>query len=283
MNTAHGAAPVLDGAFNIAPLTDSQFSEFQKMIFDIAGIHMSDAKKALIAGRLLKRLRHYHFHSYGEYLELVSHETGNEEERQVLVNQLTTNETYFFRESKHFDFLRDTVLPHWKGGKFRVWSAASSSGEEAYTISMILAENFGYGGWEIFGSDINEEVLADAVNAVYPLEDSENIPEPFLKKYCLKGVRSMEGFFTINHELRNNVSFGKINLNTDLPPDLGKFQIIFLRNVMIYFNREKKAEIVNRIIEHLTPDGYLIVGHAESLHGITDRVKAKAPTIYQKI
>lgn len=265
----------------VTPITDDEFNTFRGMIFDLAGIHMSEAKKALVAGRLLKRLRHYSLKSYAEYLEIVQ---KDEEESQIMVNQLTTNETYFFREPKHYEYLTNNILPEYKDKHdFRLWSAAASSGEEAYTIAMVLSEFFGLKGWSIFGSDINEDVLEDAAQGVYPLEESENISPELLKKYCLKGVRSMQGYFTITPEIKKNISFARVNLNTTLPPEIPEFDTIFLRNVMIYFNRETKMQIIDRLIDKIRGNGYLIVGHAESLHGLTDRVKLQSPTIYKKI
>ncbi len=270
-------------ALKIQPLTDQEFSQFQKMIYDWAGIHMTEAKKALVAGRLMKRLRHYNINSYGAYLKILN-KGENAAEKQVLIDLLTTNETYFFREPKHFEFLRDTVLPSYRSAEtFRVWSAACSSGEEVYTIAMILADHFGFSGWEIMGSDINQAVIEEARDGIYLLEDAENIPRDYLKKYCLKGVRSQAGRFTIIKELRERITFRQINLIEPLPGDIGMFDMIFLRNVMIYFNRETKQKIVERLIQVMKPTGYLLVGHAESLHGVTDRVKTVIPTVYKKV
>lgn len=259
-------------------LKESEFSEIRKLIYKWAGISLTDNKRALVSGRLLKRIRNYKLNSFDEYIQKIK---NSEEEKQIFINLLSTNETYFFREPKHFDYLRDQIIPMYQSTrKIRVWSAASSSGEEIYTIAMVLAE-YHNGPWEIFGSDINEEMLHLANRAVYPMEDAVKIPEKFLKKYCLKGVKSQEGFFTIDKSLKKNIRFMKINLNQNLP-DIGQFDIIFLRNVMIYFNRETKMEILNRLIPKLGPDGYFIVGHAENLHGLTTDLMAEVPTIYRR-
>lgn len=274
-----------EGHFNplqMEPLTDSQFHEFQKMIYDWAGISLSEAKKALVAGRLMKRLRHYNINSYGEYLKIVKN-PQNKEEKQIMIDLLTTNETYFFREIRHFNFVEQKVLPyHRKGEFFRAWSAACSSGEEAYSLALILADFFGFQGWEVFGSDISTRMLEEARLGIYPLEEAENIPTHLLKKYCLKGVKSQEGRFTIIPEVKQNVRFEYLNLIEPFPVNLGSFDIIFLRNVMIYFNNETKKDIVERIIQYLKPTGYLIVGHAETLHGVSDKVRPIEPTIYTR-
>lgn len=265
----------------VKQLSDREFDKFRQLIYEWAGIHMSEAKKALVAGRLLKRLRYYKLASYGEYLNMLLN-TENKLEKQIVIDLLTTNETYFFREPKHFEYLAQVIVPQRNvNEKFRVWSAASSSGEEIYTIAMVLADGIKNGNFEIMGSDINEEVLEKARQGVYPMERTKDIPPEYLKKYCLKGVRSQEGKFLINKELRSKTKFMKINLNASLP-NIGSFDVVFLRNVMIYFNKETKKAIVERILTTIKPGGYLIVGHAESLHGVTDMVTSDGPTVYKK-
>ncbi|MDH4201134.1 MAG: protein-glutamate O-methyltransferase CheR [Spirochaetia bacterium] len=264
------------------PLTEKEFTQFQKMIYEWAGIHMSESKKALISGRLLKRLRFYQFHSYQEYIDFIL-DPKNTEEKQIMVNLLTTNETYFFRESQHLDYLRDKILPQHKGNEtFRIWSAASSSGQEAYSIGMILQDSDLNGNWEIIGTDINETVLEKAVIGIYPLEASEKIPENFLKKYCLRGVRSQYGTFTVVDEIKSRIHFIKMNLNEPFK-NIGLFNLVFLRNVMIYFDQETKIALVDRIYNVIKPSGYLILGHSENLNNISKKFKTLAPTIYQKI
>ena len=182
-----------------------------------------------------------------------------------MVDLLSTNETYFFREPGHFDFLRNNILPdHPVGGPMRVWSAASSSGEEAYSIAMLLGDVLGKSSWEIFGSDISTRVLEKARRALYPLARHEGIPEGYLKRFCLRGKGPHEGSFLINTELRDRVRFAQINLNKSLP-ELGEFNVIFLRNVLIYFDFETKQKIINRLGSVLSPGGYLFIGHTENL------------------
>jgi chemotaxis protein methyltransferase CheR len=262
-----------------ASISDGDFARFQKMIFSIAGISMTSAKKALVAGRLARRLKHHGLDCYGEYFKLLSQQ---QDEMQVAVDLLTTNETYFFREPKHFDFLRDRILPqHPPGRSFRVWSAASSSGEEAYTLSMVLADNLGTTSWEILGSDISTRVLDKARIGLYPMERIRGIPQAALRAHCLKGVGSQEGSFIIAPALRRHVRFEQINLNESLP-NVGEFDVIFLRNVMIYFQAETKRQVVARLLAKLRPGGYFIVGHSESLNGLAQGLEAVAPSIYRK-
>ena len=263
-------------------LTVAELKKIQQLVYDWAGIHMSDAKSSLIAGRLLKRLRFYKIKTYQEYIDIVL-EPQNKAEKQIMVNLLTTNETYFFREDSHLEYLNDIILPSidTKYGTFRVWSAAASSGQEAYSISMILADTLKAGTWEIFGTDINEDVLEKARDGLYPIEAAQKIPQRYLKKYCLKGVRSQEGKFTVIDELKKHITFEKFNLNEPFH-DIGFFDVIFLRNVMIYFNMETKQKLIDRIINVLKPDGFLIVGHSESLNSLKHDLRTVVPTVYKR-
>ena len=260
-------------------LSDKDFKGFRQMIFELAGIHMSDAKKPLISGRLAKRLGQRGLDSYGEYLSLIQ---KDQSERQMALDLLTTNETYFFREPKHFDFLANTVAPTLRGqSSVRIWSGASSTGEEPYTIAMVLAEALGHLRFEILASDISSRVLDTARQALYPLEDADNIPKPIRAKHCLKGVGSQEGWFLIDQPLRDRVQFDSINLNARLP-DIGPFDVIFLRNVMIYFSMDTKREVVARMLPLLKPGGHFVISHSESLHGVTDQMQMVKPSIYRK-
>lgn len=273
--------PVSQSAQQLIPLTDTEFSAIQKLIYQWAGIHMTDAKKALVSGRLMKRLRHYNLTSYTGYLSVVNN-PDNQDERQIMINLLTTNETYFFREPKHFQWLRERASLN-TSGNFRVWSAACSAGQEVYTIAMVLAEARGMGAkdsWEVVGSDISEKTLAQAISATYPIEQAAQIPEPLLKRYCLKGVRGEAGKFRISPDLTAMTGFFRVNLIEALPQNLGLFDVIFLRNVMIYFDRPTRQKVAESLMLFLKPGGHLVIGHAESLHGITDRLKAEQPTIY---
>lgn len=262
-------------------ITDAEFAQFQRLIYQIAGISLADSKKVLLVGRLGKRLKALDLDSFSEYHRLVA-SGNNPDERQTMVDLLTTNETYFFREEAHFDYLRQVILPqHPAGQSFDIWSAASSTGEEIYTLSMVLADELGVNApWSILGSDISTHVLAIAQRGLYWLDRTRGLPQSYLKKYCLKGVRSQEGSFLIAPELRRHTRFMQINLNTTLP-EIGKFHVIFLRNVMIYFDNDTKRKVVARLVEKLRPGGYLIVGHSESLNGINETVRPVKPTIYR--
>jgi chemotaxis protein methyltransferase CheR len=263
-------------------ITDAEFAQFQRLIYKIAGISLADSKKVLLVGRLGKRLKAHGLGTYAEYFKLIS--SGQDPaELQMMVELLTTNETYFFREEKHFDFLVDNIVPrHPRGQSLDIWSAAASTGEEIYTICMVLADTLGVSGsWSVTGSDINTQVLALARSGHYPMEKARGLPPEYLRKYCLKGVRQHEGTFLISPDLRRHTRFVQVNLNQRLPGEIGKFHVIFLRNVMIYFDNETKRQVVDRLINQLHPGGWFIVGHSESLNGITERLTAVQPTIYK--
>lgn len=265
----------------ISMFSDLEYGRFRQFVQDIAGINLSDAKKQMVCGRLAKRLQDSKLGSYGEYFRLL--ESGTRpDELQVAVDLLTTNETYFFREEKHFEFLAQQVLPASRAGQqFRVWSAACSSGEEPYSIAMVLAEHFGEGLWQVLASDLSTRVLEQARAGLYPMARAEKIPRQYLLEYCLKGVGGKSGTFMIDNFIRNHVRFEQINLNESLPKT-GDFDMIFLRNVMIYFENETKRKVVSNLLHTLKRGGYFIVGHSESLNGVTSGLVMKSPSIYMK-
>lgn len=262
-------------------LTDAEFRSFQKMIYEIAGISLSNEKKALVAGRLARRVNYYGLPSYEAYFQQLFR-GDSRDELQVAVDLLTTNETYFFREPRHFDLLRETILPQLPVGRTaRIWSGASSSGEEVYTIAMCMADKLGNRSWELIGSDISTRVLEQARSGHYPIERAKDIPREYLTRFCLKGTGAQEGTFLIEKGLRSRVKFMQVNLNQPLPA-LGEFDVIFLRNVMIYFDQKTKQQVVQRMIPLLRSGGYFLVSHSETLNGITDALKPVSPSVYRK-
>jgi len=265
----------------VAAITEREFMQFQRFIYDAAGIFMANGKQALVSGRLAKRLAHYQLDSYSDYLRLLE-SRAQPAELQVAVDLLTTNETYFFREPKHFTLLRDLALDARDNGRtLRVWSAASSSGEEPYSIAMVLADVLGEAPWEVLGTDISTRVLERARTGHYPMERASQMPDAYLKRFCLKGQGSEAGTLLIERSLRQRVQFQHLNLNQSLPR-LGSFDVIFLRNVMIYFNLETKRQVVARLLAQLRPGGYFLIGHSETLNDINDTLVPVAPSIYRK-
>jgi chemotaxis protein methyltransferase CheR len=261
-------------------ITDQEFAQFQKFIFESAGITLSPAKKALVSGRLARRLDLHNASSYGDYFRLLS--SGKlPQEVQMAIDLLTTNETYFFREPKHFDFLRRQVAQFPVSQPLRIWSAAGSTGEEAYSIAMMLEDLRSGHPWEVMASDISARVLQRARAGHYVMERARHVPQDYLRRFCLKGEGEQDGTLLVERNLRNKVKFLQVNLNEPLP-NIGTFDIVFLRNVLIYFNAETKRRVVQRVLSVLQPGGYLLIGHSESLHGVNDGVHTVAPSIYRK-
>jgi chemotaxis protein methyltransferase CheR len=262
-------------------ITDVEFGRFQRFIFEAAGITLSPAKKALVSGRLAKRLQVHQLSSFSQYFELLSSD-GAAVEAQTAVDLLTTNETYFFREPKHFDLLRRLgKAAAGRAQPFRVCSAASSSGEESYSIAMVLADCLAQTPWDVLGTDISTRVLQRARLGHYPLERTHHIPPAYIKRFCLRGMGEQDGTLLIERELRSRVTFAQVNLNADLP-QLGSFDVVFLRNVMIYFNGDTKRQVVARVLGMLKPGGHFCIGHSETLNEISTTVEPVAPSIYRK-
>lgn len=263
-------------------LSEKEFAHFQRFIFDAAGISLSHAKKQMVCGRLGRRLQHHRLASYTEYFNLL--QSGRmPAEVQIAVDLLTTNETHLFREPQHFNLLRTLAIRGRESGRpFRVWSAACSSGEEPYSIAMVLDDCLPEGGWEVVGSDISMRMLEKARAGHYPMERARHVPDGYLRRYCLRGVASQTGTLLVRRDMRQRVFFRQINLNQPLPK-IGPFDVIFLRNVMIYFNNETKKQILARVAEQLRAGGYLLTGHSESLNGCGDGWLVEAPAVYRRI
>ncbi len=262
-------------------LHDQEFAVLKKLLYETAGINLTPEKKALVMGRLGRRIEGLGLTSYGADFQRISGHL-DPEERQWALDALTTNETFFFREPPHFAYLSEVILPAAPVGEpFRVWSAASSSGEEAYSIAMVLAERLGQRPWESVGSDLSTKVLDKARRGLYPLERAEKIPKPYLRSYCLKGTGAQEGNFLIDPVLRKRVRFQQANLMEPLPK-LGLFDVIFLRNVLIYFDPPTKKRVVNNLLPYMKPGGYFFSGHSESLTGLVEGLQAIQPAIYRK-
>jgi len=261
-------------------LEDTEFHVFQKLIFKEAGIDLNDTKRLLVQSRLLKQLLKYGFETYAEYLRLVQ---INPLEKTEMVNLLTTNETYFFREIEHFEFIQKELLPSYSiKTKFRVWSAAASVGAEAYSTAMLLDSILSKSSWEIVGTDINSEVIKKARVGLYPESWVDKIPTHLRKTYCLKGRGENEGKFLIDRLLIPNMRFEQANL-LELSNDLGKFDLIFLRNVLIYFDNATKQKVVDGVIDHLVTGGYFFISHTENLNMInTNRLEQVRTAIYRK-
>jgi chemotaxis protein methyltransferase CheR len=277
--TGKGAAP---------ELTDREFYDFCRLIHRHAGIQLSAQKKELVRSRLAKILRSRNLTSFAHYYqEVLADRTGRE--LVSLLDAISTNQTAFWREPAHFLFLAREVLPEWrqslqKPPAWRFWSAGCASGEEPYTLAMTLLETFGAretAEVKILASDLNTQVLAQARQGVYPLERLAPLPPEWRRRYFQKGVNHFEGFARLKEGVRRLVEF--IRLNFMEPFHFSEeFDVIFCRNVMIYFDRQNQQRLVGQFHQCLRPGGYLFIGHSESLCNIKHPFTYVGPTIYRK-
>lgn len=267
------------------PIAPAVFRGFAALIYREAGIHLSDAKQALLVGRLSRRVQALGLRGFREYLDRVQHDAA---ERLEMLNCIATHETHFFREPNHFTLLRERVLPQWlaaaaagqRARTMRVWSAGCSSGEEPYSLAMLLRDLLPDWSIDILATDLSTRVLEKAREALWPIKKADEIPGPYLRRFMLKGTRAQIGTMTAGDEIRSLVRFERLNLNDEAYAVQGRFDLIFCRNVLIYFDTESKRRVIGRLLQQLTPDGLLFVGHAESLNGVTDAVRCVVPTVY---
>lgn len=272
----------------VRPVTLHEFGLFQALVEQELGIHLSEVKQALVNARLMPRIRELGLATFGEYYELAR--GGDPAELRRLLDQICTNETHFFREPGQFRVLEQELIPQWieqadAGRRPRhvsVWSAGCSTGEEPYSLAMTLRErlpaNFKF---EILASDVSHKALTRARSATYSMQRLEEIPEELHRRYLLRGVREQEGRFRIASELRGHVRFEEINLLSLASRSLGPFDLVLCRNVLIYFKRETRLQIVADLCTKVRAGGHLFVGHAESLHGAGLPVTTLIPTVYR--
>ena len=257
----------------------ADFKNVQQMLFKKAGINLSDAKEAMVYSRLARRIRASNLRSFSEYLALVN---KSESELEQFINALTTNLTSFFREPHHFTALADYLRQH---NVTNIWCAASSTGEEPYSIAMVVAE--AYGSFKtpvkIIASDIDSKVLSKAKAGVYPLASIAKIPQYRQKQFFHKGKGANEGKVKVVDELRNMVQFKKLNL-TDAKWDInGPLDVIFCRNVMIYFDKPTQLKVLQKMVGMLKPAGLYMAGHSENFNMYTNLVRPVGKTIYRPV
>jgi len=264
-------------------VSDQEMLLFQQLFREQIGLYLPFSKKALLCSRLSRRLGELRLSSLKEYHSLISR-PQEEAERQRAIDLITTNETYFFREQKHFDALRGEILPQIdRRHPLKAWSAASATGEEAYSIAMLLDDQRCQHPWSVLASDISQRVLSFGRRALYPMARGELIPPDYLSRYCLRGTGEYDGHFLIDQTIRKRVTFLQHNL-LNLPADMnGQFDIVFLRNVIIYFDFPTKVNVLRSMVDKLRPGGWLIVGHSESLHGMPLELQMHAPSIYRRL
>ncbi len=269
-----------------AELSDKDFQAFSDFIYNEYGIKMPPVKRVMLQGRLLKRIRELNMNSYTEYKTYFFSQEGQKKEIFNFLNVITTNKTDFFREPVHFDFLRDEVLPkHQKNSLFKVWSAGCSSGEEPYTISIVLNEykrllpNFNY---SILGSDISNKVLTNAAKGVYAENKIALIPLEFKKRYFLKSKNRNNPTVRVKPELQKNIALKHVNLMDSHYNMNETFDVIFCRNVLIYFDRATQEKVISKLCNYLKPGGIFFIGHSESLSGMNVPLEHIKPTIFKK-
>lgn len=272
-------------------LNQREFKLFSKLIFEKSGINLDERKFELVRTRLTKRLMHLDIPSFKEYYRLLS-EHPNDPEMYNMLDAITTNKTSFFREPKHFEFLNQTVLPNLLEKKektrdraFRIWSAGCSTGEEPYTIAIIMLEfleNHPQYKIQILATDISTHVLGIATKGIYEKSNITDISLQLFRKYFLRGEKKWKRFYKVKPELSKIVNFERINLIHDPFSFSSSFDFIFCRNVMIYFDKKTQEKLINKYYSVLKPENYLFIGHSESLMGIKHKFQYVQPTIYIK-
>lgn len=265
------------------PMTDADFARVKHIAYRLTGITLSNHKKNMVYSRLSRRIRHLNMSCFADYIALV--EEGRQDENTEFVNAITTNLTSFFREIHHFYFLKSNLIPHLikekaKHKRLRIWSAGCSTGEEPYSIAMVLKSFAALSTWDIkiLATDLDSNVIEKARQGSYTAERAEGIPGEYRR--FLQVDRAHE-YIKVKDSARDIITFKCLNLLNDWPMK-GPFDIIFCRNVVIYFNADTQRVLFDRYADMLTAKGNLFIGHSESLHSITTRFKPLGRTIYER-
>ncbi len=265
-------------------LSDSTYRRIADLMYGAIGLSFNASKKPLVSSRLATRISRLGMDGFEDYVDLISG-SNDGGEFQMAVDLLTTNETYFFREPAHFKLLEEE-LNRTRPRNLAVWSAASSFGDEAYSTAMLLSDLQQQGrigsDWSILGTDISDRVLRSAMEAVYPQDRLRDVAPDRLKKYCLRGDGESEGMVQMQPRIREKVRFGQLNLCQPIE-SIGPFDVIFLRNVLIYFDLETKCEVVDRVLTQLKPDGLFFIGTAEGRVPCKTPLQPLAPGAFRKL
>jgi chemotaxis protein methyltransferase CheR len=270
------------------PADEAVLQRLAEIVEAESGIELRPEKRFVVLARLRRRMQELGLTSLPAYHQRVASDAA---ERALMVQRLCVHETRFFRESAHFDFIRRVLVPRWRAAAdaglrprtVRAWSAACASGEEPFTLAMVVLDALPpASGWtiDVRATDFSAEILRQAVEATWPEARATEIPPELRQRYLLRGVGSRAGTIRAAPELRQLVTFARVNLIEPSPASLGVFDLIMLRNVLIYFNLDTKRVVVERVLERLASDGHLIVGHADSLNHVTRKVRPLEPTIY---
>jgi chemotaxis protein methyltransferase CheR len=270
-------------------MSATDFQRLSSFIYDEYGIKMTPVKKTMLESRLQKRLTSLNIPSYKEYCDFLFSTAGKQQEVIQMIDLVTTNKTDFFREPAHFEFLTTQVLPvfinHYPNRQLKVWSAGCSSGEEPYTLAMVLnefSEKMQTIGYDITATDLSTQVLNKAVSAVYTEERIAGIPLQLKKKYFLKSKDPFKKTVRIMPQLRSKVHFARINFMDDTLDVSGDFDIIFCRNVIIYFDKTTQEKVINKLCAKLKPGGYFFLGHSESITNMRVPLEQLKPTVFRK-
>ncbi len=266
-------------------LNDKEFKYISSKVYNFAKINLTEKKRSLIVSRLSKRIRALDLNGFPDYIKYLEEEDFNNKEFNIMVDSLSTNFSSFFRELHHFEFLSTNVLPSFINKELKIWSAASSTGQEIYSILMTIKEFQEKTGsrinYKLYASDISSKVLIQASNGLFESRDIDKVDKRILKKYFLKGLGTNEDSVKIKKEFIRDIKFFKLNL-MDKSYKLPLMDMIFLRNAIIYFDKQTKKELIDRLYNYLNHGGYLILGHSESLSGISDKFGLIGKTIYRK-
>jgi chemotaxis protein methyltransferase CheR len=275
----------VDNFYSKTPLHPKEFFQISQIVYEHAGIRLNTGKEELVRSRLIKRLRALGIASFHEYLKHVK-EDRTAQELNIMIDSLTTNKTSFFRENQHFEYLRTQILPALKNRNdgLRVWSAGCSTGEEPYSIAMLLCEEWpsvDRSAMKILATDISSRVLAKARVGEYEADYIRDVPAPLLAKYFSVVRTNSSHIYRVNDSIRKMVRFARLNLMEKWPMK-GPFDVLFCRNVMIYFDSASQKDLVHRFSEIIMPGGHLLVGHAESLVASSGEFKYVQPATYVK-
>jgi chemotaxis protein methyltransferase CheR len=271
----------------ITELNEKDFNLFREVIYRESGINLSPMKKALVQSRLMRRMRELQIRDFNEYYEYLNE--NYDDERIHLINCITTNKTDFFREAGHFDYMKNEVLPKYvKENKksIRIWSAGCSTGEEPYTIAISLLEFYKdktLPDIKILATDIDTKVLETAMEGTYKEETVKVVDREVLRRYALKGVGGNEGYYRMKDSVKKMIYFKRLNLLADTFPLKNKFDIIFCRNVVIYFDRNSQVKLFKQFYNYLNNDGYLFIGHSETLTSVSNLFQFRGRSVYGKV
>ncbi len=270
-------------------LTDGDFKKFSQFVYRHVGITLPPAKKTMVEARLQKRMRALGMNSHRDYVRFVFSPEGLEKELVNLIDAVTTNTTHFFRENAHFEHLKTKVLPQWllRNGLYRTmrfWSAGCSTGMEPYTLAIVLSEfSRQHQGFEfsILGTDISTKALQEAIAAVYSLEKVETVPQEYKQRYMLRGRGQKSDLVRMAPEIRGSVEFRRLNFMEEFAFEQ-PFDVIFCRNVVIYFDHPTQERLFRKLAQNLKNGGNLFIGHSESMAGMDVPLQPVAPTIYRR-